>query len=213
VHLYTAATIITGFGDEQLWGINSLARRTPWLHTIMHDYATYAVVLFAALLAAGWWSARRAGDPRRIAAAIWAAAATLLAVAISQPIVHAVGEQRPYDAIPGLLVLAHRSTDPSLPSDHATMAGAAAAGLFLVSPRLGKAAVAAAVLLAFSRVYIAAHYPHDVIAGLLLGAAVTVLGWWVLRRSLTAAIDRVGHTRLRPLVTGPAVRRDGTAGR
>ncbi|MGO4613567.1 phosphatase PAP2 family protein [Nocardia sp. 2YAB30] len=201
-----AALDVNGLGDEQLRQINAFARHTPWLRAVMYDYATYGVVLFAALLIAGWWLARRSGDPARMAAAIWAGVATVLAVGVNQPLVHAVGEQRPYDAVPGLLVLADRSTDPSFPSDHATMAGAAAAGLFLVSPRLGKAAVAAALLMAFARVYIAAHYPHDVIAGLVLGAAVTLIGWVLIRRGLTAVVLRATHSRLRPVLAAPRAR-------
>jgi len=92
------------------------------------------------------------------------------------------------------------------------MAGAAAAGLLLYSQRLGIVAGAAALLLAFSRVYIAAHYPHDVLAGIAVGAAVTVIGWWLLARPLTALVDWAQRTRLRPLVSAtPAAGRDGTA--
>jgi undecaprenyl-diphosphatase len=38
-------------------------------------------------------------------------------------------------------------------------------------------------MMVFGRVYIAAHYPLDVAAGLLLGAAVALVGWVMLRRS------------------------------
>ncbi|MGV9807341.1 phosphatase PAP2 family protein [Micromonospora chersina] len=86
--------------------------------------------------------ARRAGDG--MPAAVWAPAGMLLAVAVNQPIVSAVHEPRPYTTLSGILVLADRSPDPSFPSDHATMAGAVAAGLLLVSWRLGLLAVAAA---------------------------------------------------------------------
>jgi undecaprenyl-diphosphatase len=112
--------------------------------------------------------------------------ATLLAVAVNQPVGRQVAEARPYVTHPHLLVLATRTSDFSFPSDHAVMAGAAAAGVLLVSRRLGLAAAALAVLMACTRVYIAAHYPWDVVAGLALGAAVSVLGWLVLRGLLTA---------------------------
>jgi membrane-associated phospholipid phosphatase len=75
---------------------------------------------------------------------------------------------------------------PSFPSDHAVMAGTAATGLWLASRVLGAIAAAAAVLMAFSRVYIAAHYPWDVVAGLAFGALVALLGWLLLRAPLTA---------------------------
>jgi membrane-associated phospholipid phosphatase len=75
------------------------------------------------------------------------------------------------------------------------MAGAAAAGLWLVSRRLGLIAVVAAVVMAFARVYIAAHYPWDVVAGLVLGALVALIGWALLRVPLTAV---TGRLRQRP---------------
>ena len=57
--------------------------------------------------------------------------------------------------------------------------------MWLVSRRLVTLATVAALAMAFSRVYIAAHYPWDVAAGLLVGASVALLGWAVLGTPLT----------------------------
>lgn len=184
--------------------VNRFAVATPWLHGVMAAYANYGVVLFAVLLLAGWWTARREDRPGRMAAAVLAGVSTLLAVAINQPIVSLVHEARPYTTHPGLLVLAHRSTDPSFPSDHATMAGAVAVGLWIVSRRLGLIAIVAGLLMAFARVYIAAHYPFDVVAGLLLGAIVAVVVYLIGRIPVTRLVVIVGDTRLRPLVRSSA---------
>src|SRR5262245_44697557 len=167
----------------------------------MTGWASYGIVAFAALLLLGWWQARRRADPTAMAAALWAPMATPLAVAINQPIVAMVAEPRPYSALSGILVLAHQTSDPSCPSDHAVMAGAAAAALFIVDRRLGEVAAIAAALLAFSRVYIAAHYPADVLVGLGLGIAVAVTGWVLVRLVLTKAVIRLAATRWRRLVT------------
>ena len=156
--------------DQTLSDVNGFARHTGWLHGVVSGYADYGVVLFAALLLAGLWLSRTRSD-RALAAAGWACVATLLAVALNQPLVSGVAEARPYTTHPGLLVLSSRSTDFSFPSDHAVMAGAAAAGLWLVSRALGAIATVAALAMAFARVYIAAHYPWDVAAGLVFGAA------------------------------------------
>ena len=74
------------------------------------------------------------------------------------------------------------------------------AGLFLVNRTLGWIAALAAAAMAFSRVYIAAHYPLDVAAGLLLGAAVTLLGWILVRRLLLRLVEGARDTGLRPLL-------------
>lgn len=172
--------------DDRLLGdVNDFARHTGWLHGAIFDYATYGLILFAGLMLAALLI-RRTGSDRALAAAGWSALATLIAVGLNQPLVAAFDEPRPYTAHHGLLVLATRSTDGSFPSDHAVMAGAAATGLWLASRLLGAIAAAAAVLMAFSRVYIAAHYPWDVVAGLAFGALVAMLGWFLLRRPLIA---------------------------
>ncbi|MEV0808203.1 phosphatase PAP2 family protein [Micromonospora sp. NPDC050200] len=178
--------------------INDLARATPWLHTPLAGYAAYGIVLFAVLLLAGWWSARASGTG--MPAALWAPVGMLLAVAVNQPIVAVVHDPRPYTTLPGILVLADRSSDPSFPSDHATMAGAVAAGLLLVNRRLGLLTVAAAAMMGFTRVYIGAHYPSDVLAGFAVGATVTLLGYLVARRPLAAGLRWSERTRLRPLL-------------
>ena len=182
--------------------VNDWARHSSWAHGFMRFYAGQGIALFALLLVAGWWWARRSGDPRRMAVALWAGLATLIAVGINQPIVNSVQEKRPYDAITGTFLLVKRSADYSFPSDHTTMAGAVAAGLLLLSWRLGLLAVAAALFMAFARVYVGAHYPGDVLAGLAVGAAVAVAGYYALVPLLIRVVTRLEQTPLRPLLSG-----------
>jgi membrane-associated phospholipid phosphatase len=204
-----AATSAPDASVPGLFGaVNDFARSTGWLHAPLLAYASYGVVLFAALLLVGWWLARSRG-PRAMAAALWAAGGMLLAVAVNQPVVGSVHEARPYTVHPGILVLAHRSTDFSFPSDHAVMAGAVTAGLWLVSRRLGVVAAVAALVMGFARVYIAAHYPHDVFAGLALGAAVVLVGWLLVSRPLTRLVEWLAGTPVRPLLVDDWRRRPG----
>jgi membrane-associated phospholipid phosphatase len=193
------ATSVSDTSVPGLFGaVNEFARDTRWLHAPLMAYASYGVVLFAGLLLLGWWLARARG-PRAMAAALWAGGGMLLAVAVNQPIVHRVHEARPYTVHPDVLVLAHHSADFSFPSDHAVMSGAVAAGLWLVSKRLGAVAAVAALVMGFARVYIAAHYPHDVLAGLALGAGVVLVGWLLVSRPLTRLVEWLSGTPLRPV--------------
>jgi len=128
---------LAGIDGTWMHAVSACARATAWLHAPLSGYASYGVALFALLLVVGWWTARNSGDRVRVARALWAGAGTLVADGINQPIVNAVHEPRPYTTLPHLFVLAARSSDFSFPSDHATMAGAVAAGLFLVSAPLG----------------------------------------------------------------------------
>ncbi len=177
--------------NENLFSaINDFARATPWLHGVAVAYAKYGVVLFGALILLALWQARHAPHAR-LAAAAWAGVGTLVAVALNQPIVSLVAERRPYMVHPGALVLVARSTDWSFPSDHSVMAGACAVGLLIAARRLGVVAAVAAVLMAAARVYVGAHYPQDVVAGLLFGGLVAGLGWYALRLPLTLLTARL----------------------
>jgi len=189
-------THLSHLSDALFLRINAMARTSPGLHAPAVAYARYGLLVFAGLILLGVWRRRRESD-RNLAAAVWAGAGTLLAVALNQPVAALVAEARPYAVHPAALTLVDRTTDWSFPSDHSVMAGAAAVGLLLVSKRLGAVAVAAAVLMAATRVYVGAHYPHDVLVGLLFGAAVAGLGWLLLRLPLTKL---VGASRTLPLV-------------
>jgi membrane-associated phospholipid phosphatase len=181
--------------------INDFAKHTSVLHGPFRLFAEYGVVLFAVLLAVSWWLARRDRNLDAVACALWAPVGMLIAIGLNQPLGRAVHEARPYDAMPHVLVLVHRTTDFSFPSDHAVMAGAVAMGVLLTHRRLGVFAWALALLMAFARVYVGAHYPIDVLAGLVFGATVTALGYLVLRRPGTALVKGLAKTPAGVLVS------------
>ena len=66
--------------------ISAFAEATSWLHG--RASAGYGVGLFAGVLLGGWWIGRRSGEVGRVARAITAGGATLLALAVNQAIVH-----------------------------------------------------------------------------------------------------------------------------
>jgi undecaprenyl-diphosphatase len=192
--------------------VNRVATRTGWAHGFFTDYAKYGVVLFAALLAVAYLDARRTNDLRALAGSVWAAGAALVALGIGQLVGGAIDRPRPYEAMTGVHLLVDKTADFSFPSDHATVAGAVAMGLLLANRRWGIVAGVAAIVMAVARVYVGAHYPGDVIAGLVLGALVAAVGGILLVPLFSRMAGRLARTRLRPLVSSRAAPvREGTS--
>jgi undecaprenyl-diphosphatase len=108
---------------------------------------------------------RRSGHPLvATAGVVWGTLAANYAVK------RAVRRGRPaHDDLPPPLIAAPATH--SFPSSHAAMSAAGAIVLRRLAPALGGPAVAVAVLMAASRVYLAVHYPSDVAAGVALGVA------------------------------------------
>jgi undecaprenyl-diphosphatase len=97
--------------------------------------------------------------------------AVLLGETLSRTLKFVIDRQRPafhYREPPPLMHIPH--TD-SFPSGHATTSFAAAATLARFVPRkwIAVALYVLAALIAWSRVYVGAHYPLDVLGGAVLG--------------------------------------------
>lgn len=90
-----------------------------------------------------------------------------------------VARIRPYDIFEELILITRRPSDLSFPSGHAGACFAVASVLFLCLPRrFGIPALVMAGLISFSRLYVGAHYPTDVLAGILVGC---IAGWVACR--------------------------------
>ncbi|GHB71020.1 phosphatase PAP2 family protein [Streptomyces cirratus] len=180
--------------------VTGLAGRSPgWLDVMAAHWSAYGLGLFAVLMLAAWWRARPGSAPR-IAMALAAPAVVVLAYAANALIKALVREERPCRTLHTVtLEVCPGPDDWSFPSNHAAIAAAAAAALWLVDRGLGVIAALAALLMALSRVWVGAHYPHDVVLGLAVGAAV---GWCLTASARRGAplVERARASRLRPLV-------------
>src|SRR5205085_1359388 len=93
----------------------------------------------------------------------------------SNAIKAATDRPRPPVAFPALHALATLPANGSFPSTHAVTAAAVAAALWWSARPFSPALAVFAGLVGLSRVWLAVHYPSDVIAGFALGAAIGLL--------------------------------------
>ena len=109
----------------------------------------------------------------------------------------------------GVHLLVDKTTDFSFSSDQATVAGAVAVGLLMTSRRWGIVAAVLAIVMAFTRVYVGAHYPGDVLAGLALGGAVAAAGTVLVVPLLTRLAERLSQTGFRVLLMSHPAQANG----
>ncbi|WP_338784082.1 phosphatase PAP2 family protein [Streptomyces sp. DG1A-41] len=179
----------------------NLARHSPaWLDDTVSAWSAYGLAVFAVLMIIGWWPARRMSTTASVTA-LAAPFVVVVAYGVNTGLKLLVREDRPCQSLHvTTLEVCPAPGDWSFPSNHAAIAAAAAVALLFVSRRLGAVAVVAACAMAASRVWVGAHYPHDVVAGLAVGALVALLAMAALRRNPQAVARRITATRLRPLL-------------
>ena len=119
--------------------------------------------------------------------ALWLATAT-----VEYPIKHFFRRRRPFISLVQAIVIGKKPGHYSFPSGHSA---AAFGGAWLLSrhfPRLTPLLYAIAALVGFSRVYLGAHYPGDVLSGATSGVVFSAIYRYVIEEfseELTEALD------------------------
>ena len=166
--------------ESLLFAIQQLTGR-PWLDSVMiilswlGDYGLVWCVMTAVLLA----------RKKTRASGLVCATALLFSLLLCNVLLkNLLARTRPYDVLLWLQPLTLPLPDFSFPSGHASASFAAATAFALTSP--GKKwvvfAFMTAFLISFSRLYVGAHYPTDVLGGLFLGLLCGYLAWFLWRR-------------------------------
>ena len=152
------------------WTAPALDAAMPMI-TDLHKVPWFLYGVAPALLALWLWKGRRRALKVLVVAALAIGASDLLAHRVIKPW---AARPRPERAGVPVVMRAPANGAYGFPSNHAINMGAAAAVLTVAYPAGALVFAGAAALVAYSRVYVGAHYPGDVLGGLALGAA---LGW------------------------------------
>jgi undecaprenyl-diphosphatase len=182
--------------------VNQFVSDHSWLGRLFHGIETYGTILIGLAAVALWFAARPGGDRKWKLAAASALVAAALALLVNQVISNSWHRDRPYQTHDVAHIWGARTTDASLPSDHASASFAIAVAVSLIDPVVGAAFLLLALLIAVGRVVVGEHYPGDVLAGALIGTAAAVM---VVRPArpvilaLVRIVERVTDPIVRPL--------------
>ncbi|WP_042404898.1 phosphatase PAP2 family protein [Streptacidiphilus carbonis] len=192
----------SGIDGSLFTSITNFARDTKWLNTPVALWTNAGLGVFAVLMLMGWWNARRR-DTRTMTLALATPVAVVVAFAVAEVAKKLVAEVRPCYSLPHdyFVGACPAPSDYAFPSGHTTVAAATVAALFLLDRRLSAIAAAFALLEGFTRVYVGAHYPHDVIGAALIALPLAYLASLVLGRIAVPLVARLRTGVLQPVLT------------
>lgn len=147
-------------------GVGNLALFDSLMTMLVSDY--FVPVTGSLLLIALWLTGTHETRPMNQITTIAATASIGIANAITTIINGVVDRPRPFEDN-DLTLLFYAPTDPSFPSNTASVGFALATIVFLRHRRSGAVLYALALCWGFARVYAGVHYPSDILAGAAIG--------------------------------------------
>ncbi|WP_019855308.1 phosphatase PAP2 family protein [Actinopolyspora mortivallis] len=176
--------------------IIGFANSTPeFVHLLAMLFTDGSLFVMTAVLAWGMWRAR--GLPARgMAFALLAPLGMIAAYLTNNTLKELFEVGRPCRLLSDINTIA--ACDPvgdwSFPSNHSAVAGATAVGIVFVWRGLGVPALLVGITAAASRVFVGAHFPHDVAVGFLVGASVVSLVMLLGVLPTTRAVEKLRET-------------------
>jgi undecaprenyl-diphosphatase len=171
-----------------------------WIGTLFSDIEKASIPLMVLITAALWFLSRPGGDRRWKLACGSGFASAALAFATAFVIHHAYDRPRPY--------MSHQishpwsnTTDATFPSDHTTVSFAIAFAVLSFDAVAGAIFLVVATIIGIGRLFIGAHYPSDIAAGVVIGLIAAGVVVRLLPRFVSSVVGQVEK------LTDPILRR------
>lgn len=172
-----------------------------WVGTLFSDIEKVSIPVMVVITAVLWFLSRPGGDRKWKLACGSGFAAAALSFAIAFVIHHAYDRPRPYESHQ----ISHpwsSTTDATFPSDHTTVSFAVAFAVLAFDVAAGVIFLVIAAVIGIGRLFIGAHYPSDVGAGIVVGLVAAGVVVRLLPRLVSwvvSQVERVSDPLLRPL--------------
>lgn len=167
--------------------INGLSGHSALLDKIMIFTSQYALVIFAFILLFIWIR----GNEHSKRAVLYAGLTGILAICCNVVISKFYFEPRPFVTHHVHLLIPH-AKDASFPSDHTSGAFGLAVGMLFSKRKWGIFLLVIAVLTGFSRIYVGAHYPGDVLGSIVV-SIISVFIIMGMKNLMEPAVKMVLH--------------------
>ena len=179
--------------------IYDVSRHHHWVGSFFHGVETISIPLMVVLTAILWFFSRPGADRKWKLACACGFLSAALAYAVAFVIHHVYDRPRPYEAH----TISHpwsSATDASFPSDHTTVSFAIAFAVLMFDTVAGVIFLVVAAIIGVGRLFIGAHYPGDVAAGVVVAGVVAyVVVRWL--RGFASSVARYVERATDPLLT------------
>jgi undecaprenyl-diphosphatase len=180
--------------------IYNVALHHHWVGSLFHGIEQASIPVMVVLTGILWFFSRPGGDRKWKLACASGYLAAAIAYVVAFVIHHLYDRPRPYEAH----AISHpwsSSTDASFPSDHTSVSFAIAFTVLAFDTVAGVVFLIVAAIIGAGRLFIGAHYPGDVLMGVLIGALAAFVAVRLLRRFVVWVVGYVER------VTDPLVSR------
>lgn len=104
------------------------------------------------------------------------------ALVLAEAVKYFYASPRPFEVLSNINLLFSHGGGDSFPSGHATFFAALAAAVFSYHKKLGIMYIIGAVIIGFGRIIAGIHFPIDILAGFILGGAIGLSSYALLKR-------------------------------